>query len=340
LTIVVEDTGVGIRPEHRERIFETFTQVEPISRGASAGAGLGLPIARWIAERLGGSLHVESDGGQGSRFVLQAATGPLEDTEWIESPGEAPASPARALPLVLPRSLRGSVLLAEDAQDIRDLIAFALRGAGAEIVTVADGAAAVQSAQLSSFDLILLDLRMPVVDGIEAAGRIRRNGYRGPLIALTASTGQAERTRVLHAGFDDLWPKPISLEALLERSAAYLGTVVADVHEKRARAVVRTDRFQAAVCAFIETLPGRVLAIRNAVEGGDLSAARTLLHQLVGAGGIHGFFTISELAARLLQHLRNGTANHGAEELRALEDSVAALRGGGTPSTTEHPHPA
>jgi PAS domain S-box-containing protein len=327
LTVTVEDTGPGIRPEHRESIFETFAQLEPPAQGFSAGAGLGLPIARWIAQHLGGSLEVESEVGRGSRFILRTSVGPLDGVPWL---GPEQLISNSAWPTSTLR-LHGRVLLAEDAHDIRELIAFALRRAGAEVVTAENGRQAVDLAASSRFDLILLDLRMPEMDGIAAAAQIRRAEFRGALIALTASAGERERGRMLEAGFDDVWAKPISLNALIEQSASYLSGVRAkpvplgnacDGGFERERA---RERFNAAVSEFVDTLPKRVAGIRAALENREPGSAKEILHQLVGAGGLHGFSAISKTAARLLAHLRNGGASDPMVELQVLERLVSSL---------------
>ncbi len=322
LMIAVEDTGMGISPEHRDGIFETFAQVGPLTHGASDGAGLGLPIARGIAERLGGSLTLDESGpGKGSRFVLRSATGPLQDATWVEPArlGPAPSNASAGRHSQAGR-LRGKVLLAEDVADTRNLVAYALQCAGAEVVSANDGREAVGLAASADFDLILLDICMPKLDGVSAAVEIRRLAFRGALIALTASARESERARILDAGFDDIWPKPISLDTLVERSAAYLDAA----DSGRRNSPPDDGRFHAAIEAFVETLPGRVSAIRAAVDTGDLATACELLHQLVGASGIHGLPAFSDTAAKLLAHLRNGGLPDGAKELQVLEALVAS----------------
>ncbi len=337
LTVRVEDTGIGIRPEDRERIFETFTQVEPVSRSASAGAGLGLPIARWIAERLGGTLEVESEYGRGSLFTLRTTTGPLQGVAWLPSvSAETGSAGGRPHPGERNgrRRLRGRVLLAEDARDTRELISFALSRAGVEVTTAEDGRQAVERAAQSAFDLILLDIRMPELDGLSAAGEIRRQGYRAAMIALTASTSHGERGRILGAGFDDIWSKPIALDHLIERVAAYLDaedTPPADrlslAASERPSSPAGDERLEMAIAEFRLSLPDRVSRIEAAMTAGELAQAREYLHQLVGSGGIHGFPAVSDQAARLLALLKNGDNGERAMsvfgDLKMLVASVA-----------------
>lgn len=333
LTIVVEDSGIGIRPEDRERIFDSFTQVEPISSGAMAGVGLGLPIAKWLAEKLGGTLEVQSVYGKGSTFTLRIATGPLDGVSWI-APHEGVERSGTPLPKArrnAPCRLQGRVLLAEDAGDIRELIQFVLRRCGVEVTTVENGRQAVEAATRDAFDLILMDIRMPEMDGLSAAVELRRRGYRATIIALTASTSDSQREQILASGFDDFWAKPISLDDLAQRLAMYLPSRDGSKEDKVAacgaeKGATTGERMAAVVAEFAASLPVRTGAIRAALESSDLPRARDLLHQLVGTSGIHGFMSISHEAARLLQILKNPTIAIGPAELRSLEDMIAGLR--------------
>jgi CheY-like chemotaxis protein len=306
---------------------------------------LGLPIAKWIAEKLGGTLEVQSVFGRGSTFTLRIATGPLDGVPWIAPPEEVErtGTPLPKAGHKSPCRLQGRVLLAEDAGDIRKLIEYALRRCGVEVTAVENGRQAVEAATRDAFDLILMDIRMPELDGLSAAVELRRRGCRATIIALTASTSDRERDRILASGFDDFWSKPISLDDLVERVAMYLPSREGSIEDqvvasgphgkpslKGSRAfelpgVTTGDRMAAAVAEFAASLPVRAGAIRAAVEGGDLPRARDLLHQLVGSSGIHGFMSISHETARLLQILKNPTIAIGPAELRSLEDMIARL---------------
>jgi len=330
LTFLVEDTGIGIRPEDRERIFETFAQVDPIPRGASAGAGLGLPIARWIAQRLGGGLTVEPNPGGGSRFVLRVATGELE-TAWIKPEDFATplcSSGGPTTHAALPR-LRGCVLVAEDADDARELITLTLHRAGAEVVAVSNGRDAVHTLKTRCIELALLDIRMPELDGLDAAAQIRADGYRGAMIALTASTSGSESERILAAGFDDIWPKPISLDELVERASAFLDVSPTD-RESRPTVAPRATptTWNRAVAGFVASLDARMTSLRDAQTSADAERLKTVLHQLVGAGGLHGFMDLSYEAARLLAQLKTDSTTADRLDLGPLQRLVDAARVG------------
>jgi len=333
LTITVDDSGIGIRPSDRERIFDSFTQIEPTWRGANAGVGLGLPIAKLIAEKLGGTLEVKSEFGQGSSFSLRVTTGPLDGVSWID-PADASlrfSIQQQRAECGTPYRLQGRVLLAEDAGNTRELIQHALRSCGAEVTAVENGRKAVEAAMRDRFDLILMDIRMPELDGLGAVAELRKKGCCVPIVALTAST--SDRQQIQAAGFDDFWFKPISLTELVNRVAAFLPSVGGrrndpdqdrDWDSKHAALNARMNRI---VEEFVSSLPARVGTIRNALHAADFHSAQEALHQLVGTAGIHGFTSLSDEAGRLLQSVKNNSTGDKTPDLSALERIAATLQG-------------
>jgi PAS domain S-box-containing protein len=333
LSIAVEDTGIGIPESELENIFDVFAQVETGSRPASGGVGLGLPLTRWIAQQLGGNISVQSKPGHGSTFTLRVGTGPVDDQEWM-TPQAIAASPLTESPETDSTShqqMQGSVLLAEDFRDARELIEHALRSAGAQVTTVENGKEAVKVATGRPFDLILMDIRMPVMSGLEATRELRRRGCLTPIIALTASTGEDEQKRILEAGFDDLWTKPISLKGIVEGASAYLGAPEGAEEEEPKTAPSPTEPMEpdpalrAVVAQFVRDLPGRYERIRSAVENSDQKSAREALHQLVGTAGIVGFMPLSEAANQLLTKIKKTSCADSIMELDALGAMVDAI---------------
>lgn len=349
LSVAVEDTGTGIPAGESERIFETFTQVGQTAGGVAGGVGLGLPLARWIAEQLGGDLEVRDNVDRGSIFTLRVATGPLESAVWTTHE-EARISVESAPPLRnTPRGtrLRGTILLAEDFPDTRELIGSALTERGVSVTSVDNGEDAVDQASNHQFDLILMDIRMPRMDGYLAAAELRRRGCLTPIIALTALNTQTDHDRVLDAGFDDVWTKPMSLEQLFDRVTAYLATdsiKPSDAGsggpgpaERRSSA----ERFSALRIEFIQGLPARLAKLDAAIEVDDLAQAAEVLHQLVGVGGIYEFMPLSQMSALLQTQARNGTLTRQSEQLaslrQAIREVVDSLQEGAAPGFTDGP---
>jgi len=228
LEIAVVDTGCGVAPEQIQRVFETFTQVHGSVTRAHQGTGLGLALSRKLARLLGGDVHVESELGRGSRFSLRIPFEPLPGVRVLPAAevGEFAVLERAPVATVSPE-LSGRVLLVEDGPDNQRLIGGILRRAGLDVEIAADGEIGCELALLSeatdeSFDVVLMDMQMPVLDGYTAVQRLRTAGYRGAIIALTAHAMAGDRERCLASGCSDYATKPITREELLARVAAHL----------------------------------------------------------------------------------------------------------------------
>ncbi|HRW55288.1 MAG TPA: ATP-binding protein, partial [Phycisphaerae bacterium] len=229
LQIDVIDTGIGISNEHLTKLFQPFSQADSSTTRTYGGTGLGLMISRRLANLLGGDVSVVSVPGVGSTFSVRIATGPLDNVEFIDQPigvstadhtDAKAAKPART-------TIDGRVLLSEDGADSRRLISTILRKAGAEVVEVDNGRSAVDeclaaAASGRAFDVILMDMQMPILDGYDATRLLRRRGYEGPIIALTAHAMDGDRAKCISAGCDDYATKPIERQALLEKISHYV----------------------------------------------------------------------------------------------------------------------
>jgi signal transduction histidine kinase/CheY-like chemotaxis protein len=222
LRIDVADTGIGISPEELSGLFQPFAQAEGAQR--FGGTGLGLAISSKLAALLGGQISARSIAGEGSTFTLTIPTGSLDGVEMVDSlTTEHPRTPAPQL--AAPR-LEAHVLLAEDALDSQRLVAMLLTRAGARVEVAQNGKIAMEKALKAAqhgapFDLILMDMQMPEVDGYEATRSLRERGYRGAIVALTAHAMPEDRARCLAAGCDDFATKPIDAKALIARCAQW-----------------------------------------------------------------------------------------------------------------------
>jgi CheY-like chemotaxis protein/HPt (histidine-containing phosphotransfer) domain-containing protein len=215
IRLQVADTGCGIPPDRQAEIFDTFTQVDNSSGRAHGGSGLGLAICRRLAEMMGGQVGVASELGRGTTIWCEL---PLPETA---PPKAAPPPPARSLP---PR-LR--LLFADDAELNRLVLREFLANTGAIIDEAADGAEALAKVEANRYDLAVLDLRMPGMDGFQAARAIRERERRlgldpVPLVALTAGAAPADRKLAEEAGFTAFLAKPIDRPALIAALADLL----------------------------------------------------------------------------------------------------------------------
>ena len=236
LRVDVIDTGIGMTEELVGRIFQPFTQGHTSTTREFSGTGLGLTISKRLAEMLGGEVTVSSSPGRGSTFSVTVETGPLDGVSMLEGPAEAALpSDRQPHPSSDPQlKLHCRVLLAEDGLDNQRLISFLLRKAGADVTVAENGRIACEKALASlagrgrrcddpksAFDVILMDMQMPEMDGYEATRRLREAGYTGPIVALTAHAMTHDRQKCVDAGCDDYLTKPIDRLRLLKTVAGF-----------------------------------------------------------------------------------------------------------------------
>ena len=226
----VIDTGIGMSEEQAEKLFQPFTQADSSTTRQFGGTGLGLSISKRLAMQLGGDVSVTSKPGQGSTFSVTVTTGSLEGVRMLENPTESSLK-SRARTPQTPRrdqqKLSCRILLAEDGPDNQRLISFILKKAGAEVTVAKNGRIAVETALIAEsegtpFDVILMDMQMPVLDGYDATRQLRKAGYSKPIIALTAHAMNSDRQKCLKAGCDDFASKPIEREKLIQLIAEHV----------------------------------------------------------------------------------------------------------------------
>lgn len=227
LRLEVADSGIGIAEDQQAAVFDAFAQADASTTRRYGGSGLGLSISRQLARMLGGDIRLDSRPGEGSRFVVTVATGELDAVRWVDHLDLVPAPPTvDAPPPEIPR-LGGRVLHAEDNREAQKLVAVLVRQTGAEIVTVGNGQEAVEALSRESFDLVLLDIQMPVMDGYGALAEMRRQGFHGPVAALTANVMAEDRAGYRAAGFDACAAKPIERQVFFRLLSDYLPAAAA-----------------------------------------------------------------------------------------------------------------
>ncbi|MCA9111635.1 MAG: response regulator, partial [Planctomycetaceae bacterium] len=228
MEFAVVDTGTGISQEDAESLFQAFEQVDNSLTREVGGSGLGLAICRRLVSMLGGELTVESELGKGSTFRFTVETGELENVNWIEQGTEVFRNEDQREPKQLP-NIAGRVLAIDDRPEIRFLVREYVEAAGGTVEGAKNGKEGVEiwiqgRDGNSEFDAVLIDIQMPVMDGYEATRKLRAEGYRGPIIALTANAMTGDREKCLEAGCDDFVSKPIDRTELVRKLAEWLNT--------------------------------------------------------------------------------------------------------------------
>jgi two-component system, sensor histidine kinase len=336
----VRDTGIGIAPDKLETLFTPFTQADRSTAREYGGSGLGLAISRRLADAMGGQIAVNSSVGQGSVFTFEV---PLEPGD----PGHRSATGDEALDASSPQR----ILVAEDAQINRDILRLALGARGHRVVFAHDGAAALASVQREAFDMVLMDVQMPVMDGVEATRRIRAlegDVRRIPIIGLTANVMSQEQAQYLQAGMDECLMKPIEWDRLAAAIARHSSTagrerapgLQAPAHRVPAGPAIDVPLFEERQIASLrnfssESEPEFMLLMHNIMESVQrtvdeiVGAAETTTmaaaaHRLKGAAGIGGLQRISALAGSLEAACASGGDVQGFRQ--QLADSVRETR--------------
>lgn len=223
LRVFVSDTGIGIPNEKARMLFQPFTQIDGSTSRRFGGTGLGLTLSRKLAQAMGGNVWMEkSQVGLGSTFAFEISAAIDPDVEMIRrlSASEEESSEQQNFP---PDYLQGmKILLAEDSEDNQRLIRHFLNKVGAEVEIANNGIQALDKVAKDDYDLVLLDIQMPEMDGYQAISILRGQGYQGGVVAITAHALKEDREQCLRLGFDDHISKPIQRARLIREAKKFL----------------------------------------------------------------------------------------------------------------------
>jgi PAS domain S-box-containing protein len=347
LEFAVSDTGIGIAPAMQALIFEPFTQADSSTTRQYGGTGLGLAISRKLVEKFGGHMWVQSEPGRGSTFNFRAS---------FDLAARAPSADTSAMPAALPRTDDAvdaavdtrmlHILLAEDNPISQEVMTEMLTQRGWRVSVVEDGHAAVAGVALAEFDLVLMDIQMPRLDGLAATAAIRaeeeKTGRHVPIAALTAHAMQGDRERYLAAGMDGYLAKPITAPDLyrlvqqltgqkVERTryelSAQPGAEQAPMDVTQAlHYCVSEATLRRVVARFVHDVPSTIAELRAAVAAGDADRLHYRAHYVKGQAATLAAHEVVEVAKQLEGLARSNNLTEASAVVDVLVQALERLR--------------
>lgn len=302
LLFSVKDTGIGMTTEQMQKLFKPFQQADSSITRRFGGTGLGLSLSKCLAEKLNGTIGVSSESGKGTRFTLTTGTGSLLKDQFVHSVKQISGhTNDTETTSVDEKPLSGHILLAEDNPTNQQLLSLFLKKMGAEVSVAEDGDMAVKMAKQYRYDLVYMDMQMPVLSGVDAVKTLRLQGYDQPIVALTANATNEDKTLCINAGCNDFLTKPILRQTLYDMTAKYLQ--LAEQSYKFKEPIISTllseePTFRDLVEKFVSELPGLLHKLQQAFEQKDWAAFKDELHILKGMGGGFGYHVLTELAGK------------------------------------------
>ncbi|MEO5360471.1 MAG: ATP-binding protein [Nitrospirota bacterium] len=335
LLFSIADTGIGIPADRKDKIFEAFTQADSSTTRRFGGTGLGTTISRQLVELMGGSIWLESELGKGSVFYF---TVKLTPTQYM--PGDAPDVAESKLQ----KTLR--VLVAEDIEENILLLKTRLTQCGHTVDIARNGLEAVERYKSGGFDIILMDMQMPVMDGLEATQKIREieseTGTHIPIIALTASVTSDEYKHYISKKIDEVAAKPIDFKELfrlMERltpdqsaqtTGTTAGTAETSMPQKPPRQSPVIDSQKAldmwgdwavyvnALAGFMERYRGAAGSLSSALDNDDIGVAKGLSHLIKGLSGNLSMVEVYDITSKIDKMLKDGDTGSARELPRVL----------------------
>jgi PAS domain S-box-containing protein len=353
--IDVQDSGIGIAADKLESVFEPFVQAEASTTRRFGGTGLGLTISRGFARAMGGDISARSVLGQGTTFSVWLDAGDLDAAEWLDPArlAHATTTSAAADKVEHWQFPAAHVLVVDDGADNRQLVRVLLEEVGLTVSEAENGQIAVDRVGAEHFDLVLMDMQMPVMDGKTATRQLREQGCTLPIVALTANAMKGFEAELDAAGFSGYLTKPIDVDALIRDLAGRLGgkavpgapKAIAGTSAKSAPTASHDSALVSRLAGhaklgriaarFVEQLPERLALMDQALVRADMGELAALAHGLKGAGGSMGFDALFEPAKALEEAAKAGDAAAASTSLRDLHQLKRRIQRGASLSEIE-----
>ena len=321
LLFEVVDTGVGITQAQQKFIFEAYRQADSSTTRKFGGTGLGLSLSKELAEHLGGTLTVESELGKGSKFKLLLNFDTSDDMEVIFAREHTPEVIDAKVKIKPTVHLSGKVLLAEDNKDNQELFSIYLSRMSLDVTIVENGQEAVDAVKEGDFDLVLMDIRMPVMNGLDAMKILRNNGFEKPIIALTANAMREDQEACYECGADGFLTKPVNVNKFTQTLQHHLkekepennndASLISELLERDPGEIKLISRF-------VSNLYDNLIAIDELIKSNSWKDLIEVLSKLKGSAGNVGCPGISAFAGKM----EFQAISHNENELTHLLDEL------------------
>ncbi len=297
IDITISDTGVGISATQLERLFKPFAQADSTTTRKYGGTGLGLYISRQLVKQLGGDIYVESLKNVGTKLLFNISTGEVQSDDIAMNEDDAMRYKEKDLTLGVVPELQGNILVAEDSEDNQNLFELFISATGASVDIAVDGIEAVEKVQRGHYDLILMDMQMPRMDGVQATKKIIKLGYTIPVVALTANVMKEDRECCYQAGCTGFLSKPVDRDEFYKVLSEHLTL-------KNENSCIQShEQIDSALddlrIKFINSLDAELSLLMKALGSKDWSAFQATAHKLKGSAASFGFPNITRQAGVL-----------------------------------------
>lgn len=316
---VVTDTGIGMSDEQQLRLFTAFSQGNQASNRKYGGTGLGLYISKQLTEMLGGHIKVTSQAGKGSQFAVYLPWHESADTSILSSleQVEMVMSTNPAAKILIPQ-FTAHILCVDDNDDNRRLVAYLVSKTGAKLTLAENGKDAVKLAEEQVFDLILMDMQMPEMDGIEATKTLKNKGSTVPVVMLTANVDADSKKQIMLAGANEHFAKPIETKRFYQMLNRYLGIKLNAQIDQQNKEI----DFAQLIAQYQRSFRQKIDELQQAAAQQDWHGLQQLVHKIKGSAGSYGFESISILAADIDEKLEGKQYAAANERLLTLLDEM------------------
>ncbi|RDH86032.1 MAG: hypothetical protein DIZ80_00750 [endosymbiont of Galathealinum brachiosum] len=346
LVIDIKDSGIGMSNDELERLFKPFSQADSSISRRFGGTGLGLTISKRLVELMDGEIVVQSVKGIGSRFTSTIKAGFNEKTDsFITELTDEDLAVSEYEQPIEGLILSGKLLLVEDTSEIRELVKAYIEDYGIQIDTASNGKEGVELALNNDYDLVLMDIQMPVMNGKQAISQLRKQNYNKPVIALTADALTDHAEKFTQLGFTEVLTKPIIINDLISTIQRYVSlsknvnndevdpALVGAAVELTGEANIETESREAESgensdvddilydlkIKYLKQLPDYINNLKSSISNNDMQNAHAILHQLKGISGSLGYNELTDIAVDASELLYSGEFEKVDSKIRLME---------------------